>query len=141
MGGVTFSELNAGSILFDGSNDSIIFPSNSIFNVGTGDFTVVVWHKTLKRTTSTILCVDDGNGTGIILYTYLGALRNWIAGTPQNGTIDICKGNWNQVVVRRLSGVCTQYIDTIPDASFNASGSVVSSGRNLFFGARRVWSY
>lgn len=133
--GPTFSELNAGSILFDGSNDSIIFPSTSIFNVGTGDFTVVVWHKTLKRTTSTILCVDDGNGTGIILYTYLGVLRNWIAGTPQNGTIDICKGNWNHVVVRRLSGVCTQYIDTIPDASFNASGSVITSGRNLFFGA------
>jgi len=133
--GPTFSELNAGSIVFDGSNDFITFPSNSIFNVGTGDFTVVVWHKTLKRSTSTILCVDDGNGTGIILYAYLGALRNWVAGTPQNGTIDICKGNWNQVVLRRLSGVCTQYIDTIPDVSFNASGSVVTLGRNLLLGA------
>ena len=133
--GPTFSELNAGSIVFDGSNDFITFPSNSIFNVGTGDFTVVVWHKTLKRSTSTILCIDDGYGTGIILYTYLGVLRNWVAGTPQNGTIDICKGNWNQVVLRRLSGVCTQYIDTIPDASFSASQSVVTSGRNLFIGA------
>ncbi|CAK0743530.1 hypothetical protein CCP3SC1AL1_1210004 [Gammaproteobacteria bacterium] len=133
--GPTFSGLNAGSIVFDGSNDFITFPSNSIFNVGTGDFTVVVWHKTLKRSTSTILCIDDGNGTGIILYTYLGVLRNWVAGSSQNGTIDICKGNWNQVVLRRLSGVCTQYIDTIPDASFSASQSVVTLGRNLVFGA------
>ena len=132
--GPTFSELNAGSIVFDGSNDFITFPSNSIFDVGTGDFTVVVWHKTLKRSTSTILCVDDGNGGGIILYTYLGVLRNWVAGTPQNGNIDICKGNWNHVVLRRLSGLCTQYIDTIPDAIFSASGSVASSGRNLSIG-------
>jgi len=43
--GVDYNFSNGGSLVFDGSNDYLTSPSSSLFNFGTGDFTIDVWAK------------------------------------------------------------------------------------------------
>lgn len=134
---VGFGTSNIGSFNFNGSNSYIIFQPNSVFNMGTSDFTVLAWHKTTKKSDyTTIMAIDDGNGTGIILYTTItsGVLRNWVAGSPKNGNIDICTGTWNLVGLVRASGTCTQYVNAVSDATFAAAGSLTITGRSLTVG-------
>ncbi len=135
--GVGFSSNNNGVFTFDGSNDYISFVPNDIFNIGTGDFTLLAWHKTsFKSNYSTIMSLDDGNGTGYLLYTTIGSgvMRNWVAGVPKNGNIDICTGVWNLIGLTRTSGLCTQYVNGVVDTTFTASGVLQISGRTLSIG-------
>ena len=135
--GVGFNNANNGSFSFDGTNDYIEFLPSSIFNLGTGDFTFLAWHKTTNKSGySTILSIDDGNGTGIIFYTNIGSgvFRNWVAGQARNGNIDICTGIWNLVALTRSSGNCTQFVNGVSDVTFSAAGSLSVSGRSLFVG-------
>jgi hypothetical protein len=135
--GVGFSSNNNGVFTFDGSNDYISFLPNDIFNIGTGDFTLLAWHKTsYKSNYSTIMSLDDGNGTGYLLYTAInsGVLRNWVAGVPKNGNIDICTGIWNLIGLTRTAGLCTQYVNGVIDTTFTASGVLQISGRTLSIG-------
>jgi hypothetical protein len=135
--GVAFNNANSGSFVFDGTNDYVEFLPSSIFNLGTGDFTFLAWHKTTNKSGySTILSIDDGNGTGIIFYTTIGSgvFRNWVAGQARNGNIDICTGIWNLVALTRSSGNCTQFVNGVSDVTFSAAGSLSVSGRSLFVG-------
>lgn len=135
INGTGFSSLNNGAFTFDGTNDAITFQPNSKFEFGTGNFTVIAWHKKPNFSIATIVHIDDGNGTGIILYTVAdGSFFNWVAGTFKAGTINISDNTWKQVALVRSSGVCQQYINASPDQSFTASGSVVTSGRSLTLG-------
>jgi len=54
--GPTFNSANGGSIVFDGADDYIVIPHNSIFNFGTGPFTIMltVSSAQLKATTAYI---------------------------------------------------------------------------------------
>ena len=135
INGTGFSSSNNGTFTFDGTNDSIAFQPNSKFEFGTGNFTVIAWHKKPNFSIATIVHIDDGNGTGIILYTVVdGSFFNWVAGTFKAGTINVSDNTWKQVALVRSSGVCQQYVNALPDQSFTASGSVVTSGRSLTLG-------
>ena len=137
VNGVGFTTSNNGSFIFDGTNDYTEYLSSNVFNLGTGDFTVSVWHKTtFKSNYSTIMSIDDGNGTGVIFYTTItsGVFRNWVAGVSKNGNIDICTGVWNNVTLTRSSGTCTQYVNGFSDVTFSAPGSLTVSGRSFFMG-------
>jgi len=133
--GTGFGTTNNGYFIFDGTNDHIEFLPNSIYSMG--DFTFLAWHKTTNKSGySTILSIDDGNGTGIIFYTTIssGVFRNWVAGQARNGNIDICTGVWNLVALTRSSGNCTQFVNGVSDVTFSAPGSLSVSGRSLFVG-------
>ena len=137
VNGVGYTSSNFGSFIFDGTNDYIEYLSSDVFNLGTGDFTVSAWHKTtFKSNYSTIMSIDDGNGTGVIFYTTItsGVFRNWVAGQSKNGNIDICTGIWNNVTLTRASGTCTQYVNGVSDVTFSAPGSLIISGRSFFIG-------
>ena len=135
INGTGFSSSNNGTFTFDGTNDAITFQPNSKFEFGTGNFTVIAWHKKPNFSIATIVHIDDGNGGGIILYTVIdGSLFNWVAGTFKSGTINVSDNTWKQVALVRSNGVCQQYVNASPDQSFTASGSVVTSGRSLTLG-------
>jgi hypothetical protein len=45
VNGPTYSSSNAGIITFDGTNDYVRIPFNSIFNVTSNPFSVIIWNK------------------------------------------------------------------------------------------------
>ena len=126
--GPTFSGANMGSIVFDGTNDCVTLAINSLFNFGTGDFSIFCWIKSSKVSDfSTIFALDDGAlGTGIILYITVttGVFRTWVANVFQNTAASIANGTWNYVGITRSSGTVYQYINGIQVGSFASAGSV-----------------
>src|SRR5690349_3395125 len=46
---ISFSQINSTGLLFDGINDQVYIPGNSIYGVGTGDFTIEMWVKIFSR--------------------------------------------------------------------------------------------
>lgn len=66
INGPTYSSINGGIITFDGTNDYATIPFNSVFNVTSNPFSVMVWNK--KNDTST-------NYNGLITADNLSDLR------------------------------------------------------------------
>ena len=126
--GPTFSGANMGSIVFDGTNDCVTLAINSLFNFGTGDFSIFCWIKSSKVSDfSTIFALDDGAlGTGILFYIAVttGVFRTWVANVAQNTAASIANGNWNYVGITRSSGTVYQYINGVQVGSFASAGSV-----------------
>jgi hypothetical protein len=129
--GPLFNNLNGGSIFFDGVNDCVIFPVNSIYNFGSGDFSIFCWIRTSKISDfSTIFALDDGaSGNGILFYinATTGTLRTWVAGAVQNTTQSIANGVWNYVGITRRSGIVYQYINGIQVGNFNSASSIITN--------------
>ena len=130
INGPTYDSTNGGSLVFDGTNDYVQFPSKTNRNVGGTDFSVFIWMKSNNKAGyQSLLTLDNiGWGGGIILYSLVdtGVFRTWVGNTAQNGNIDICNNSWNYVGIVRRSGVVTQYVNNIPDVTFNASGTTLS---------------
>jgi hypothetical protein len=130
VNGVGFTSTNSGSFVFDGTNDFIIKPADSLFDFGTGNFTISSWIKTSNLSYSTIFGLDDtGNGGGIYIYTnqFDGVMRTWVAGVPFNGNTVISNGIWHLISVVRLSNTIYQYVDTTMSGSFSATGSILTN--------------
>lgn len=132
VNGTGFSSANSGSFFFDGTNDFIIKPADSLFDFGTGNFTISSWIKTSTTSYTTIFGLDDtGNGSGIYVYTNAGngVMRTWVANASYNGSIVISDGSWKLVTVVRSSGTVYQYVDTNMAGSFSAAGSILTNQR------------
>jgi hypothetical protein len=132
VNGVGFTSTNSGSFVFDGTNDFIIKPADSLFDFGTGNFTISSWIKTSNLSYSTIFGLDDtGNGGGIYIYTnqFDGVMRTWVAGVSFNGNTVISNGIWHLISVVRLSNTIYQYVDTTMSGSFSATGSILTNQR------------
>jgi hypothetical protein len=128
VNGPTFDSTYRGSIVFDGTNDCVTLSTNSLFNFGTGNFSIFCWIKTSKVSDySTIFALDDGaSGNGILFYIAVttGVFRTWVAGTAQNTAASIANGNWNYVGITRSSGTVYQYINGSQVGNFSSSGTV-----------------
>lgn len=132
VNGTGFSSSNNGSFFFDGTNDFILKPADSLFDFGTGNFTISSWIKTSTTSYTTIFGLDDtGNGSGIYIYTNAGngVMRTWVANASYNGSIVISDGSWKLVTVVRSSGIVYQYVDTNMSGSFSAVGSILTNQR------------
>jgi hypothetical protein len=130
VNGVGFTSTNSGSFVFDGSNDFILKPADSLFDFGTGNFTISSWVKTSNLSYSTIFGLDDtGGGGGIYIYTnqFDGVMRTWVAGVSFNGNTVISNGIWHLISVVRLSNTIYQYVDTTMSGSFSATGSILTN--------------
>jgi hypothetical protein len=129
--GPLFNTLNGGSIFFDGVNDCVILPVNSIYNFGSGDFSIFCWIRTSKISDySTIFALDDGaSGNGVLFYINIttGTFRPYVAGVVQNTTQSIANGIWNHVGITRRSGVVYQYINGIQVGNFSSTGSIITN--------------
>jgi hypothetical protein len=130
VNGVGFTSTNSGSFVFDGTNDYILKPADSLFDFGTGNFTISSWVKTSNLSYSTIFGLDDtGGGGGIYIYTnqFDGVMRTWVAGVSFNGNTVISNGIWHLISVVRLSNTIYQYVDTTMSGSFSATGSILTN--------------
>lgn len=129
--GPTYNSSNAGSIVFDGSNDCVTLATNSVFNFGTGDFSIFCWIRTSKvSSANTIFSLDDtASGNGIMLFSNVttGVFRTWVAGQVLNSSASIANGLWNHVGITRRSGTVYQYINGVQVGSFSAPGTVLTT--------------
>ncbi len=142
VNGVGFTSANGGSFYFDGTNDYIISPSNSNYGFGLNDFTISAWFKSSDKSNyGSIVNIFDDVNLGIILYSNItnGYFRTWVGNSLMVGNIDITNGQWNNVVLKRSSGTCTQFVNGIENISTTTSQSIVET--NLKIGGIPPYSY
>lgn len=136
ISGATWSN---NAMVFDGTNDYLIFSSSNSFNFGVGNFSIFAWIKPLtilnnrmvldKRTPATAGGYALGTVTNTIVFSI-----NSLAGTPALNVFSrgvISTGVWHHigVVVDRGASVARLYYNGITNnsASIPAVGDISSS--------------
>ncbi len=136
-----FTTANGGILTYLGTNTGTTATStSSLFNVGTGDFTVECWvNLSTLSTYNPVFSLDDTlSGLGITLYLTASPsnFRTWIGNTANNTTTQLTTGAWTHLVVSRASGTVSKYINGVLDGTHVASGSC-STGQT----AKIAWRY
>ena len=132
--GPTYIGADGGSIVFDGSDDSVLLGSTSVIS---GDFTVEVWFEQTSYTPSALgnqRCLVGGN-------TFIGGADNCQFVIYDDGSIAIALNNagivltpsttglitlnnWNQVIWTRTGSTITAYLNAVSRSSGTSSADV-----------------
>ena len=114
----TFSSINNGGFIFNGSNQYATVPTASRFDFSTGSTTVTAW---FKLTSSGYNCiVSKRNGTGFQLYSLSGKLYADGAGTAgKSSSQSVNTGNifYGAVAYDRASSLMRLYINGVEDGN------------------------
>jgi len=131
VGSPTYSSTNGGSLVFSGTNYVTAATANSLFNFGTGNFSMFMWIKCAATNNYiTIGSLDNSSsGNGIVFYgqTGSGYFRTWVAGVVNVGTIVVCSGNWINIGITRSSGTVIQYVNGLSNSTFTAANSLLTN--------------
>jgi len=105
--GPTFSALNGGNLIFDGSNDFLGAASSSSLDIST-NLSAVVWMKLITTDGANHIIFSKTNSTNPFLSNYEAYLKNdviywWDSPTERNTTVTLSINSWTQVVFVRSS--------------------------------------
>jgi hypothetical protein len=123
-----------GSGYFDGSGDFLTAANNAAFQLGTGDFTMECWYYPQDISLVAIFGLWGPTSSNASWLMYTDASGNPIWYTSTNGSTHtasltssraITLNAWNHIVIERVSGTTTIYVN-------GASGGSTSTSVNLF---------
>jgi hypothetical protein len=132
----TTVKYGTGSMYFDSNGDYLSIPYNSVFDFGTGDFTVEAWVYPLSLTSAVnnyLPLIETRNGVNSSSYVfgiYNGKLDTYYGNgggryTATSNTVSI--NNWQHIAIVRQSGTIMSFINGIKDtttASYTGSYTV-----------------
>jgi hypothetical protein len=102
------SKFGGSSIIFDGTGDNILGPSNADFTFGTGDFTIEMWFRPTNFTGATPMLYETRPGAnGAYPCLNVGSSKlNYLTNnfTPIPGVTTLVAGTWYHAAVSRVSG-------------------------------------
>ena len=107
------------SMAFDGTNDYLYHSPNSIFNFGTGDFTISSWFKITDFSNYPYLLdfrfVGNAPENALSVYFYpTGKLEVYASGAAVINASDstaISTGVWKNLILKRESGTLSSHFD------------------------------
>jgi hypothetical protein len=141
-GGVDYNFSNGGSLVFDGSNDYLTSPSSSLFNFGTGDFTIDVWAKVNGYSAGSIQTlintyINPSNGWNIQFNVFNTLDFRFSYGDTTliiSGANAILLNEWNHLTISRISNSLKMYVNgnnivSATDSTNISNGGALVSGR------------
>ena len=144
---VTYNSSNLGSLVFNGyengqgPNPYVLLPTNTDFDFGSGDFTIELWiYMTSTNDHPNFLSINVDQATNyaaIRLSAYQGNLgvahssnnSSWLSG-PGSGT-SFTLNAWKHIVLSRISGQATLYLDGISKLTYSLPASLMSNKLNV----------
>jgi hypothetical protein len=136
------SEVDGNALKLDGSGDyvAIATTADSLFNFGTGDFTVSLWVKPLivEQVTDSsqydILSKGEVFKQGFALSIYRNRFSAFV-GQYTTGNIDTLAsaddGEWHHLVMVRRSATVELYVDGNKSQSYTSNSNVINNNRLL----------
>jgi hypothetical protein len=143
--GPTFNSVNAGTVVFDGSNDYVTLARPSAIVTG-GSISIVIWAKwtSTGTTVSTIQCLLDNNHTGNPLQGFyiqdrpdLSKFLTFGVRPQANSaisTFQVGDGKWRHIVGTNDGTTSRLYIDGSLNGSFTESGGLSTVQANINIG-------
>jgi hypothetical protein len=133
-----------GSMFFDGTGDYLSIPYNSIFDFGTGDFTVEAWVNPVALTTTPnnylplIESRTAVNGTAFTFGIFNGKLDTYYGNSGGRYTAtsnSVVVNKWQHIAIVRQAGVIMSFVNGIKDSTTAAySGSYLVQGSVILIG-------
>jgi hypothetical protein len=122
--GPTFSALNGGSILYDGTNDSIVFQRNNILS-GTQNITIEAFIYPIATSHEHIFGnYNTGNTSGLELYLESEKVYLWYGNTFTASISNIQKYKWYHISATRSGNTVSIYINGSLDTTGTNSSSI-----------------
>jgi hypothetical protein len=144
--GPTFSSVNGGSLVFDGTNDYVILP-----NITTNNFTLECW---IRTTVTSLTGTDAYQGNGIIwsdiafdnndfVLAILNNKPSWFTGNPGtsiNGTTVINNGNWYHITATKdgINGIKSLFVNGILEITGSTNSNILNANPNIVIGGNTL---
>jgi len=127
--GPTYS---GGNLVFDGTNDYVTSPTSTLFNFGTGDFTIEMWvYPTSVKTFSLLdFRINETNPNGNAFVIGTSASNFWVV--YQNGNQitgpTVVANQWVQVVVNRVGTAVKMFLNGVQAGSTWTTSNTFTDG-------------
>ena len=130
----TFSPFGSSrSVYFDGTGDYLDVPSNAVFTLGTGDFTIEGWMYMNSVTTGTLYDSRTGvSSVSPVIYLTSGVLAYYVAGSNVITGPTLLTGQWYHIAVVRNSGSTKMYLNG------TQTGSTYTDSNNYVIGGPKI---
>jgi len=126
-------KFGAGSMVFDGTGDWLIGPSNPSASFESGDFTIEGWiYPTVV--TGTDRCIwetrSSGSDAGMVFFIDTNAkLSTYTSGAIRTVTSQSVVANtWQNIAICRASGVMTTYVNGVASNTASYSSAITCPG-------------
>lgn len=136
------AKFGSSSMAFDGTGDWLTAPANTLFNFGTGNFTVETWvyitsnspaeqflyGKRANNAAYAPLLVGISKSGTVYRSYYLGSFTgaSWgLNSSFAKGTIDIPLNTWVHLAVVRNGSTFTSYVNGVADLTFTGLSSAL----------------
>ena len=128
-------------ISFDGENDYIQIPNESVFDLAT-DMTIAAWVRLETEEEGTYTIVSKGESFWFFMDTYAKATVFFCdgLGQPVQSSLNIFDGKWHHVAAVYDGSERAIYVDGIKDASSSSTASIVLNDNNLLIGNNELCS-
>ena len=118
---------------FNGTTSRVRVEPSSVFELGTGDFSVELWYKTAVSTRGDMFNYKNANDFGLFAnQAASGQIGGWHNGQINGTTTTI--NAWHHLVATRSAGTLLLYLDGVQVAS-TADAQSFSANAPLFIGA------
>ena len=135
VNGTGFSSANNGSFFFDGSNDYISEPNNSIFNFASGFLTISVWVNFSNVSGQKSIITNYQSATGWAIQLYTGVIITTSGDyNILTGTTIIQANTWYHISVTGSSNSYKLYINSQSEGNIHTGSVTFSSAGPLRMG-------
>jgi len=118
INGPTFNSANGGSIVFDGTNDYVVFPQSSVISFPNANFSVGCWFKSIqnKAYCGFLGQISPTVTTGWAFELHLGKIQMWLSLNIYTSPLTYNDNKWHQAYVtcgNPVTGNLILYIDGV----------------------------
>jgi hypothetical protein len=127
---------HGGSAYFPGSPSYLSVPSNAVFNIGTGDFTVEFWVYSTVNARQDWIDINNGSGYRLLIYYNSTAIAYNTANVDRITGPALTLNTWQHIAVSRVSGSTKMFQNgvqigsTYADTTNFAAAQPVSIGKD-----------
>jgi hypothetical protein len=137
------SKFGGSSVFFDGTDDYVTAPDNSVFNFGTDNFTIEMWVNFANVTSTWQAIISRAYGIAGGWRLYKNDANNQLVWYSQATPVvlttasTLSNNTWSHIAVVRNNGVITIYIDGVSRGSaasstnYNPGSYAIEIGRGV----------